>query len=120
VIAPADAHIQLPQGYADGIKTARSLRIPDLVLRDPPLQSVADYARSEPVPAGFPLPNEHFVIADYLIDLPVVAIDLSIASEHYQRVFAYTYGDYWLVADSFAEFVERLQKERDTTLWGKA
>ena len=97
---------------------ARQLGIPDLELRSLPFESVRTYEHSERVPAGFPRPDEHFVVADYLIDLPVVAVDLSSASEHYGRVLSYSYGEYWVIADSFAEFVAHLQDMQEAALYG--
>lgn len=97
----------------------RALNLPNLEFH-PCNESVQDYAtHSESIPEAFPRPEEHVVIADYLIDLPVVAADMCIGSPHYGRVLGYCNGDYWLIADSFSEFAERLQKQQEAALYGK-
>ena len=71
----------------------------------------------------FPRPAEHIVIADFIIELPVVAADLSPASEHYGRVLGYCYSaakyEHWIIADSLSEFAARLQQHREGALYGR-
>jgi hypothetical protein len=110
----------MPEEYAAFVASVRSLAITDLALHAPPFASVAVYAAmNEPVPAAFPRPHEHFVIADHMIDLPVLAIDASPASEHYGRLLAYSSGDYWTVADSMQEFITALQDASEAAFFGR-
>ena len=114
------SHIQIPEDYLNFVSTAKRLEIPNLVFHSIPLESVAEYANhSERIPPNFPRPEDHFVIADYLIDLPVVAADFSTNSPNYGRVLSYSYGDYWIVANSLSEFLKRLQVEGESAVWGK-
>jgi hypothetical protein len=106
------------KNYAEFLTEAEKLNIPNLVFHSLPLKSVSDYADSERVPPNFPRPEDHFVIADYLIDLPVVALDVSTKSESYGQILAYTYGDYWLVADSLTDFLDKLKAQQETALFG--
>ncbi len=111
--------IAVPEQYFELVAVARSLAIPGLELRDLPLQSVAEYSTHERVPEGFPRPSDHMVIADYLIDLPVVALDCAPISEHYERVLAYSHGDYWVTAASLSEFTRSLQQHDTGALFGE-
>ena len=113
------APIAIPPEYSEFLGVARSLRIPGLELRDIPLLSVAEYSSHERVPEGFPCPSEHLVIADYLIDLPVVALDCSPSSEYCGRVLAYSHGDYWVAAASLSEFTRSLQQHDTGALFGE-
>jgi hypothetical protein len=112
-------HIQIPKDYGDFVSSAVRLNIPDLIFRSIPLESVAEYVHSERIPQNFPRPQDHFVIADYLIDLPVITVDLSTASSTCGRILGYTYGDYWIIGNSLAEFLNRLQTEKESAVWGK-
>ena len=109
----------IPQHYGEFRDVVRSLGIPELEVRDEPTQSVADYAPHERVPPGFPRPDDHMVIADYLIDLPVVAVDCSSAAGAYERVLAYAYGDWWEVADSLSQFADSLRVYDSGALFGR-
>ena len=113
------APIEIAEQYSEFLATARSVRIDGLEFHDLPLKSMIEYSTHEPVPSDFPRPEDHFVIADYLIDLPVVAVDLSRGSGDTGAVFAYAYHKYWLVADSLRDFADRLQSQHDAALWGK-
>jgi hypothetical protein len=113
------ASITIPEQYSQFIAVARSLAIPGLELRELPLVSVAQYSTHERVPNGFPRPSEHMVIADYLIDLPVVALDCAPISEHYGRVLAYSHGDYWVAADRLSEFTRSLEQHDTAALFGE-
>ena len=96
----------------------RALDLAGLEFR-PCTESVLTYAEYERIPDGFPRPDEHVVIANYLIDLPVVAVDLSPDSEHYGRVVSYCGGDFWIVADSLSELAARLQQHQESALYGR-
>src|ERR1700722_11235736 len=114
------SHIQIPEDYFNFVSTAKRLEISNLVFHSLPLESVAEYANhSERIPPNFPRPEEHFVIADYLIDLPVVAANFSKTSPNYGQILAYSYSDYWIVAVSFSEFLKKLQTQRESAVWGK-
>jgi hypothetical protein len=85
------------------------------------LESVAEYgALNERVPVGFPRPDDHFVVADHMIDLPVIAVDLASHSEHYGRVLAYSYDLYWVVAHSLEELVSGMHQLQDAPLFGRS
>ena len=113
------AQLRIPQYYGEFRDIVRSLHIPELEVREAPTQSVTEYASHEPVPPGFPRPDDHMVIADYLIDLPVVAVDCSFASGEYERVLAYAYGDWWEVADSLSQFADSLRVSDNGALFGR-
>jgi hypothetical protein len=115
----ANAPLTLPPHYDEFRDVVRSLGIPELELRDVPTESVADYASHEPIPPGFPRPDDHIVIADYLIDLPVIAVDCSLASDTYERVLAYAYGDWWEVADSLSQITDSLRVYDNGALFGR-
>jgi hypothetical protein len=112
-------HIQIPPDYAEFLSLAAALNISGLELFGLPLQSVAEYAHTERVPPDFPRPQEHFVIADYCICLPVVAIDLSTSSSTLGRVLSYSYGNCCIVGDSLSDLLNRLKAQGDSALWGK-
>ena len=113
------APIALPEQYSQFFAVARALGIPDLELRERPSMSVAEYSTHEHVPEGFPRPSEHLVIADYLIDLPVMALDCAPTSENYERVLGYSHGDYWVAADSLSEFTRSLEQHDTGALFGE-
>ncbi len=98
---------------------ARALDIPDLEFHTFTETVLAYAVLSERVPDGFPRPDEHVVVADYLIDLPVVAVDVSPASEQYGHFLGYCSGDFWIVADSPSEFATRLQLHQQSALYGQ-
>ena len=115
----AEPHsLQFPVGFDAELAAIRALGLPNVEFH-PLTETVLTYASSERVPAGFPHPDQHVVIADYCIDLPVVAVDLSPASEHYGRVLGYSYGDYWTIADSLAELTVRLWEHQQAALYGR-
>jgi len=101
------------------MEAARKLNIPNLEFHQP-AESVRVYQHSERIPDGFPRPDDHIIIADYLIDLPVIAVDLSPDSEHYGRALGYCHGDYWIIADSLSEFAIRLETEQESAVYGKS
>ena len=110
--------IRMPPDYSDFIASVQALAIPNLVFQTLPLQSVADYSLTQHE-NNFPRPSEYFVIADYLIDLPIIAVDLGPASSSYGQVLGYAYGDFWLIADSLVDFAERLKAHHEDAVWGK-
>jgi hypothetical protein len=83
------------------------------------LKSVSDYSDHEKVPEKFPRPSDHYVIADHLIDLPVVAVDFSVTQGHHGRVIAYSHGNFWVLADTLAEFTKNIGEIGTSALWGK-
>ena len=110
------SQIQIPSDYTDFVQAANKLGIADLVFHSSP-KSVVEYADSDRIPVGFPRHEDHFVIADYLIDLPVVAIDCSTQSPSYGRILAYTYGDYWAIAESLPDLLQKLHRLQETALY---
>jgi hypothetical protein len=113
------SNIRIPTNYADFLSSVEVLAIPNLVFQVLPLQSVAEYSLSQHG-NNFPRPSEHFVIADYLIDLPIIAVDLGATSSTYGRVIGYAYGDHWLIGDSLFDFAERLKTNKAYAVWGKS
>jgi hypothetical protein len=109
-------NIQLPSDYSNFVSALSSLSISDLIVNTPPLQSVAEYSISQHG-ESFPQPSRHFVVADYLIDLPIIAVDLDITSRTYSRVLGYCNGDWWVVGASLSDFAERL-KNGTSALYG--
>ena len=110
---------QFPADFEAAMAAVRALDIPNLEFH-PFTETVLSYAvLSERVPAAFPRPDEHVVIADFLIDLPVVAVDVSPASEHYGRFLGYCSGNFWIVADSPSEFAARVQQHQGSALYGQ-
>jgi hypothetical protein len=112
-------HIRIPPDYAEFLSSSAGLNIDGLELRSGPLESMAEYVHSERIPVDFPRPADHFVIGDYLIDLPVMAIDLRNESSSYGRVLGYAYGKYWPIADSLSDFLQRLKIHQDGAVWVK-
>jgi hypothetical protein len=110
--------IRIPTDFADFLSAVNCLAVPNLIFQDLPLKSVSEYSHWQHG-ENFPRPSEHFVIGDYLIDLVIIAVDLSAASETYGRVIGYASGDYWVIADSLPDFAERLQTNKEYTVWGK-
>jgi hypothetical protein len=108
--------IRLPADYSDFVSVLSSLDLSDLVVHALPLKSVAEYSISQHG-ESFPQPSRHFVIADYLIDLPIIAVDLDTTSPTYSRVLGYCYGDWWIVGASLSDFAQRL-KHGDSALYG--
>ena len=104
--------------YADFLSGVRALAIPHLVFQDLPLRSVAEYSITDQG-EDFPRPSEHFIISDYLIDLPVITIDLGAASPTHGRILGYCNREHWLIADSLAEFADRLKSIGDSAVYGK-
>ena len=109
---------QFPTDFEAEMAAVRALAIPNLEFH-PFTETVLAYAISERVPVGFPRPDEHVVVADFLIDLPVVAVDGSPTSEHYGRFLGYCSGDFWIIADSASEFTARLQQHQESALYGR-
>ena len=111
--------VNFAEQHREFVAAARAAAIAELELHAPPLKSMVEYSTHEPVPTGFLRPEDHFVIADHLIDLPVLAVDLSGGSQDTGPVFAYAYDKYWLVADSLRDFTERIRSQGDAAMWGK-
>ena len=109
---------QFPADFETAMALARALNLDGLEFHSF-TETVLAYSISERVPVDFPRPDEHVVIADYIIDLPVVAVDASPASEHYGRVLGYCGGDFWVVADSPSEFAARFQQHQQSALYGR-
>ena len=107
------------------METIRALNIEGLELHSFPKTVPAHselFARSADC---FPRPGDHIVIADYLIELPVVAVDLNPASEHYGRVLGYCSGSgrykFWKIADSLSELgMPETDFDRLTMRWQPA
>ena len=102
------SQFQFPADFDSAMAAIRAFNLLGLEFR-PCNESVVAYAKYERVPADFPRPDNHIVIIDYLIALPVVAVDVSPASEHYGRVVGYCGGDYWIPSSSLSELAARLQ-----------
>jgi hypothetical protein len=103
-----------PEGL-DQLKEFGDLKDLEIHLGD---QSVAGYASEEPIPDGFPRPADHFIIADFLIDLPVLAADFATDHGTHGRVIGYSYGEHWVVASSVSELIERLKASGTDAVWG--